>query len=227
MPARKAYYPGAREQYRKFLVHHPHAKTHGELSLQTADEVVPWTSVEIAPEASAYALINEVFCGAFAEVALDADVDGHCDPRAFLDRAVAFANERCMGTLSCTVLVHPATEKRYGAHVTKAIADLRYGGIGVNVWSAVIFALASPPWGAYPGHRPEDIQSGAGFVHNPFLLDHPEKAVVRAPFHGWPTPAWFCDHANLLELGRRTVAFEANPTWRHFFRVVRAALKGG
>ncbi len=221
LPARKAYYPNAREQYRMFLAHYPYAKTHGAISAQT-DEVLPWTSVEITPGADSYALRNEVFCCAFAEIALDAD--GRDDPRTFLERAVAFANERCMGTLSCTVLVHPATEKRYRAHVEKAIADLRYGDIGVNVWSAVIFALVSSPWGAYPGHPPEDIQSGTGVVHNPFLFDYPEKTVMRAPFRSWPTPAWFIDRANLLELGRRTVAFEARPTWRHLLGVVRAAL---
>jgi hypothetical protein len=110
--------------------------------------------------------------------------------------------------------------------VLKAIADLRYGGIGVNVWPGVIYGLVTPSWGAFPGNRAEDIQSGSGVVHNTFLFDHPEKSVVKAPFRIRPTPAWFSDHKSLRDLGQRLVAFEAKPSWGAFFRVVRAALRG-
>ena len=94
------------------------------------------------------------------------------------------------------------------------------------MWPGVIYGLVSPTWGAYPGHTPEDIQSGVGVVHNAFLFDHPEKSIVRAPFRIRPTPAWFGDHRNLRALGERLVDFEASPSWGGFFRVVRAALKG-
>jgi hypothetical protein len=58
------------------------------------------------------------------------------------------------------------------------------------------------------------------------MFDHPEKSVVHAPFRMFPTPPWFADHKNLLQLGRRLVAFEAKPTWSSFFGVARAAMKG-
>ena len=54
--------------------------------------------------------------------------------------------------------------------------------IGINIWTGVVFGFGSPPWGAAPGHMPEDIQSGTDFVHNTFMLDHPEKTVLWAPF---------------------------------------------
>ena len=76
----------------------------------------------------------------------------------------------------------------------------RHGGIGawilrggvadpeklkaVSLRPGAIYGLVSPTWGAYPGHTPEDIQSGSGVVHNTWLFDHPEKSVVRAPFPG-------------------------------------------
>lgn len=34
------------------------------------------------------------------------------DPERFMREAAAFANERCWGTLSCSVFVHPATQAR-------------------------------------------------------------------------------------------------------------------
>jgi hypothetical protein len=124
------------------------------------------------------------------------------------------------------VLVHPATEEAHPDAIARAIRELRYGGIGINAWPGLIYGLVSPTWGAYPGHTPEDIQSGTGVVHNAFLFDHPEKSVVRAPFRIRPTPPWFSDHENLLELGRRLVAFEAKPSWGRLFKVAAAALKG-
>jgi hypothetical protein len=235
--ARKAYYPGARERHRAFLARYPGAMVLGPVPSDVADEVVPWTAIpDVSSEAGGHALTNEAFCGVVAEVTLDlAETEGgivrerdHGGPSAtrFLEQAVSFANERCWGTLSCAVLVHPSTEEDHHEEVSRAVAELRYGAVGINVWPGAIYGLVTPSWGAFPGHRPEDIQSGTGVVHNAFMFDHPEKSVVRAPFRIRPTPAWFSDHENLLELGKRLVRFEAKPSWGAFLRVVGAAMRG-
>ena len=237
--ARKAYYPGAGDRHRAFLKHYPEAMVLGAVPSDAPDEVVPWTAIpDVSADAGGYALTNEAFCGIVAEVTLDLAENeegilrerGHGGPSAkrFLEEAVKFANERCWGTLSCCLLVHPVIEEEEqgAAEVTKAVAALRYGGIGINVWPGVIYGLVTPSWGAYPGHRAEDIQSGTGVVHNAYMFDHPEKSVVRAPFRIRPTPAWFSDHKNLRELGKRLVAFEAKPSWGAFFGVVSAAIRG-
>jgi hypothetical protein len=39
---------------------------------------------------------------------------------------------------------------------------------------------------SFPGHTPDDVQSGIGVVHNTLLLDGPERTVVRSPFHPAP-----------------------------------------
>ena len=235
--ARKAYYPGARDRHRAFVEQYPSAIVLGAVPADAVDEVVPWTAIPDVPaDAGGYALTNEAFCGVVAEVTLDLaeseggilrerDAGGPSATR-FLERAVAFANERCWGTLSCCMLVHPATEEAHPDEVARAVADLRYGGIGINTWPGLIYGLVTPSWGAFPGHTAEDIQSGTGVVHNAYLFDHPEKSVVRAPFRIRPTPAWFSDHKNLRELGKRLVTFEAKPSWRGFFRVVSAAIRG-
>ncbi|MBX3260322.1 MAG: aldehyde dehydrogenase [Labilithrix sp.] len=223
-PPRKAYYPGARERYAAFLERYPRAEVVGRTS-DAADDVVPWT---VIPDVSAddYALRNEAFCGIVAVHELGAADAAGASPARFLEEAVKLANESCWGTLSCCLLVHPATEEAHERELAEAIDALRYGAIGVNVWPGVIYGLVSPTWGAYPGHTPEDIQSGTGVVHNTWLFDHPEKSVVSAPFRIRPTPAWFGDHENLLELGRRLVDFEAAPSWGRFAKVALAALKG-
>ncbi len=219
-PARKAYYPGALDRWRAFKERYPNARVVGRSA--DAESVVPWTLLpDVAPERGEYALSNEAFCGVLATVTLDAD-----GPVDFLAKAVDFANERCWGTLSCVVLVHPSTREEHPREVDRAIAALRYGTVGVNAWSSVGYALVSPTWGAFPGHPPEDIQSGTGVVHNAFLLDYPQKSVVTAPFRIRPTPAWFADHRNLVRVGRKLTAMEAHPSIGKLASLAFEALKG-
>jgi hypothetical protein len=144
----------------------------------------------------------------------------------FLTTAVDFANDRLWGTLSCTILIDAQTQQKFERELDTAISNLRYGAIGINIWSAMLFYFGVTSWGAYPGNSIADIASGIGFVHNTYLFDYPQKSVVYAPFRIFPTPAWFATHKNLLELARQLLNFEANPTWQHLFFVVIAALKG-
>jgi acyl-CoA reductase-like NAD-dependent aldehyde dehydrogenase len=215
---RKAYYPGAQDRYKAFLDHYPAARALGEAT----PESVPWTVLpDIAPSKGEYALTNEAFCGVLAEVALDVT-----SPEDFLDKALSFANDTCWGTLSCTVLVHPSTERDHEEAFDRLIAGLRYGGIGINCWAALVYGLVSTTWGAFPGHSPKDIQSGAGVVHNSFLFDHPQKSVVRAPFRIMPKPVWFPDHKNLANTAKKLTRMEAAPSWGKLFGVAFEALKG-
>lgn len=217
-PSRKAYYPGAQQRYQGFIDQYPKARP-----LQSrSDEVVPWTIIpDVKPTKDEYALRNEAFCGVLATVALESK-----GAKEFLEKAVAFANDDCWGTLSCVLLVDPRTQKANSNAVEKALADLRFGGIGLNVWPGIIYGLVTTTWGAFPGHSPKDIQSGAGVVHNSFLLDHPQKSVVRAPFVIKPTPAWFADHKNLAALGNNLTSYESGPSWGRLAKVALAGLKG-
>lgn len=217
IPPRQAYYPGAQQRYQAFLDHYPQAQA---LALRT-EEIVPWTVIPHVPPKSGYALTQEAFCGVLAEVSLEA-----ADAREFLTQAVEFANHQVWGTLSCTLLIHPETEKNLAAALEQAIAALRYGAIGINLWTGVIYSLGSTSWGAFPGHSLTDIGSGRGVVHNTYLFDHPQKSVVRAPFRIRPTPAWFANHKNLRQLAKRLAAFEAAPTWGKLPGVIWAALQG-
>lgn len=220
-PPRKAYYPGATERWSAFKKRYPSAQVVGT----ETEGAVPWTVIPRL-DGDDYALTNEAFCGIVAEVQVDAPDYVGSHPGRFLKAAVEYANEKCWGTLSCCVLVHPDTEEAHQEDFANAIRDLRYGGIGINAWPGALYGLVSPTWGAFPGHNPENIGSGMGVVHNAWLFDHPEKSVLRMPFRIRPKPAWFADHKNLLALGRRLVEHEANPTWRTFLRVALAGLKG-
>ncbi|MGE0791143.1 MAG: aldehyde dehydrogenase family protein [Sandaracinaceae bacterium] len=215
---RQAYYPGAQQRYDGFLEHYSQSKPLGPRS----KAVVPWTIIEDVPaKKGEYALTNEAFCGVLAETRLDAS-----NPGDFLRLATELGNDVCWGTLSCVILIHPATEKQYAKQLDAALAGLRYGGIAVNCFAGVIYALVSPTWGAFPGHTDEDIQSGRGVVHNGYMIDHPQKSIVRAPFRINPTPVWFADHRTAQDVGRQMVQMEANPTLLRLPPLAIAALRG-
>jgi acyl-CoA reductase-like NAD-dependent aldehyde dehydrogenase len=218
VPARKAYYPGADARYRGFLEHYPEAQPLGAAN----EGSVPWTVIpNVPPVRGEYALTQEAFCGVLAEVELDAN-----NAREFLERAVTFANDSCWGTLSCMLLIDEDTARSEAQALDSAVERLRYGGVCINAWAGVMYGLASPTWGAFPGHPNTDIQSGTGVVHNTFLLDYPQKSVVRAPFRIKPTPVWFFDHKNLRGLGENLLRLETAPGLGSFMATALAGLKG-
>lgn len=106
--------------------------------------------------------------------------------QAFVDTAVAHANEALAGTLGANVLVDPDTLASLGSGFEESLAALRYGTIAVNAWTAFGFLTPTATWGAFPGGTVEDAPSGIGVVHNAFLLDDVERTVVRGPFRPFP-----------------------------------------
>jgi hypothetical protein len=218
MPARKAYYPGAQDRYRGFLDHYPSAEKLGEAS----GDVVPWTVIPNVPaKTGEYALTNEAFCGVLALVELDAN-----DAASFLKAAVLFANDTMWGTLSAMILIDPVTERENKAAFEQALADLRYGGIAVNAFAGVIYALVVTTWGAFPGHPLTDIQSGRGVVHNAFMFDNPQKSIVRAPFRIKPTPLWFADHKTQGSTAKALAQMEAYPSFLKLPKLIANAVRG-
>jgi acyl-CoA reductase-like NAD-dependent aldehyde dehydrogenase len=220
-PPRTAFYPGAAERWQRF--------TRGRRDLRTVGQAgpgqLPWALLPglDAENAGETAFRTEAFCAVLAETEVASE-----DPLEYLDRAVEFVNERLWGTLSATIVVHPKTirDPRLADAVERAIGRLRYGTVAVNAWAGVSFALASPPWGAYPGSTPEDIQSGIGFVHNTAMLSGIEKVILRHPLTVRPKPVTFPSHRTAHRLGRRLAEMETAPSWRGVARVVGAAMRG-
>ncbi len=146
------------------------------------------------------ALFNtEAFCPLMAVVTIPGG-----DVRAYLRDAVAFCNDRLAGNLAASIIVDARAMHDYRREVDEAVAALRYGCVGVNIWSGVGFLLPPLPWGAYPGNTPEHIRSGIGFVHNCRLFSSSQKSVLYAPFVP-PSrrlkPPWFLRHRNQAEIG--------------------------
>ena len=143
---------------------------------------------------------------------------------AFLAEATRFCNDRLWGTLSAIVIARGAAGGS-GDRVAleKAIVALRYGAVAINQWPAVVYALASPPWGGHPSGSLADVQSGIGFVHNT-MLGRIDKAVLRAPLAASPKPACVCHDPTAGRAGPDLVALEADPRWTRLPRVMRRLL---
>jgi acyl-CoA reductase-like NAD-dependent aldehyde dehydrogenase len=222
IPLRAAYYPGAQERQQAFIEAHPDAEEFGtpqgkELAWTLIADLDPHKTDDIC-------FTTEAFCGLFGETALEAS-----SVVEYIERAVAFANEQIWGTLNATLLVHPQSLKdpQVAEAVERAIANLRYGSVGVNYWAGISYALGTTTWSAFPGHPIYDIQSGNGVVHNTLMFARPQKSVLRAPFRSTPTPTWF---ASELGKGRKVfpklVQFEANPSPFKVPGIMWAALRG-
>jgi acyl-CoA reductase-like NAD-dependent aldehyde dehydrogenase len=210
-PRRKAYYPGAGDRQRILVAPHPDAF----LVDQTADDNVPRTVIIGLDSAASDEVCFQV--EAFASVLAVTSLPGG-DPGDYLERAIEFANTRLWGTLGANILVHPATIKALGSRFEDAIAKLRYGCIAINSWTGAGFLLAQASWGAFPGHTPDDIQSGIGVVHNSLLFDRPRRASSTSrstpALAACSTARWRCFPSHPGSSPTSAPIASAKPWWR-------------
>ncbi len=211
LPTRDAYYPGAQQRQHLFVEAHPDAEQFG-----LGDEKrLPWTLITDvdAQREDDICFTTEAFCGLFAETTLVATsvVD-------YIDQAVQFANERLWGSLNATIIVHPKSLQEPGvaAAIERALANLRYGTIGINYWGGVSFTLGVTTWGAFPGDAINDVRSGVGVVHNTLMFSQTQKSILRGPFRSIPTPPWFALRgSSASKVFPKLVELEVAPTpWK-------------
>lgn len=221
LPLERAYYPGTKALYQRFIDAHPEAEPFGIAQ----EGQLPWTLIaSVSNEAPNDILFrNEPFCGLLAETPIHA-----AGLPEFLERAVDFANRQVWGTLSAALFVHPKTLKMPGgdAAVERAIEALRYGAVCVNIQTPMAYVVGVAPWGGFPGQPLEDIQSGTGWVHNTLMFSRPQKVVVRGPFMETPKSPFIFSRAKtgrkvaelLLEMGMA-------PSLRKFLRIFMTAMR--
>ena len=223
--SRPAYYPGA-EDRQNAARQHPKAKF--------LDSSVDRTIIyNVDTHFDEPCFTDEYFSPVLTTVSIQGK-----DPVAFMSEAVKFANEKLDGTLGANIIIHPKTIKAHKNALDSAIADLRYGGIGVNIWCALAFLGAGATWGAYPGHTLDDIQSGNGVVHNAFLFDKPQKTVATGPFrnfprsilsgdlHMAPRPPWFVTNKTAHKTAERLTYFTGTGSLLNLPGILISALRG-
>ncbi|MGH1352072.1 MAG: aldehyde dehydrogenase family protein [Methyloligellaceae bacterium] len=212
-PSRLPYYPGARKRMDDF-------ESHGDNVLKFERPGVD--DFLLAKEGDSWFSNNEVFGPAMSTHTID-----ETGAEEYLRSAIRYANEELHGTLGANIVIHPKTLKKIGKKKFEAIiSDLHYGCIAINSWTGVGFQILQTPWGAFPGHTLDDVQSGIGFVHNTYMFDRPERTIVWAPFRASPRPAWFITNKMQHKIGERIVKFLHKPGWLRFLGILKFGIKG-
>lgn len=219
-PVRCAFYPGSHQRYGAFLAAHPNAEQIG--TPRECD--LPWTLIpDLSSEARGdICFTTEAFCSVVAVVPIAAS-----SVPEYLERAVTFANQTLWGTLAAGIFVHPASmqDPQIKAAVESAIANLRYGTVGVNCAAGIGWVMMTTPWGAYPGSDIYDIQSGNGFVHNTLMFSKPQKTVMFANFREKPKPIAFVSRGKAIRsIGPLLVDLMAAPSLWKLPAILKVAL---
>ena len=225
---RQLYYPGADERMREF---ENHAKDLKKFGRQENPACVVASHSKTKQD---WFNKFEIFAPAMSIHEID-DID----TRAYLNKAINFSNDELHGTLGANILIHPSTIKDIGKeNFESIIARLNYGCIAINAWTGLGFLLVQTPWGAFPGHKLDDVQSGLGFVHNSFMLDSCERTIISAPFRPFPRnllsgnfsllprPPWFITNTRQHKLGKLLTSFQHKPGWKKLPRIFFNALLG-
>ncbi|HSJ71427.1 MAG TPA: aldehyde dehydrogenase family protein [Acidimicrobiia bacterium] len=224
---RPPYYPGAEDRCERVASVSRHVEVFGD----THDRFL---LLEIDPEDTEHpAFRSEVFGPALAVTTLPCP-----DVPSYLIKAARFANGTLEGTLGAVILIDPRTRRRYDAALERALDDLEYGTIAVNAWTGAAYFLSAVAWGAYPGHTPDDIGSGVGFVHNVLMFDRPQKSIVRAPFapshrgflrgefHLGPKMVYFVTNKQAHNIGFQLIAYSDEESMASIAKVASAAIRG-
>lgn len=213
----KAYYPGSLDLHQKFIDAHPEA-----LQLGNPQEGhLPWTFIPDldATNTDDICFKREPFMSLYSETSLEGK-----DIVEYIGKAVEFANNKVWGTLVASIVVHPKSMKdpAVAKAVNKAIEDLHYGSIVINNWGALAHYMIATPWGAYPGSDIHDIQSGIGFVNNPFMFDRVQKSVIYSDFAPIADP-FLANRINYFWF-RQDTRYHYNPSVTNMFNLIWKAM---
>jgi aldehyde dehydrogenase (NAD(P)+) len=225
-PDRRPFYPGTEDRQDTFRAENPDAEALPGPQERTL-------LVDIDPDSNHPAFQDEMFGPIYVTTSIEGT-----DAGDYLAKAVEFANKHLHGNLGANIIIDPTTAGKCAAELDRAIADLKYGCIGVNVWSAFAFLSPRGAWGAYPGNTPTDIQSGTGVVHNALLFDKTQKTVVRAPFRPFQRslrhplqgltvkPPWFLSNRTARSTARAFTMFAADPHPKRLPSIFIPAVRG-
>ncbi len=186
---RSSWYPGATAAWETIT---------GEQA--PSDGTLPWvfrTGMDLA--GGQPFIEREWFVPVAAEISLAADsIEAYCV-------GVHDLLERLPGSLAASVTMPPDLASPDAARAELFIEHLPFGTVAVNTWSALSYAMASVPWGGYPGATLADPKSGIGFIHDPLCLPLVYNTILRGPLVSRLSPAWFPWHPHAATLARGLV----------------------
>jgi acyl-CoA reductase-like NAD-dependent aldehyde dehydrogenase len=192
-PPRRAWYPGSTALWETLAERQAPADGTLPIIFRTG----------LDPDRDARWMEREWFVPCVGEVAIEADsVDSFCSLALEQTR-------RIPGSLAANVTLPAAVDPAMRRRQEMLLDHLAYGVVAVNCWSALAYAMASIPWGGFPGGTLEEPGSGLGMVHDPLLLPLVHNSILRGPLVVWPKPPWFAWNTRGVPLTRGVTAMYA------------------
>jgi len=147
-------------------------------------------------------------------------IDSNNNVEQFLKLVLKWINSNeLFGSLSGVVIIDPRTEAKYKKAFDDFVSKMEYGSVYINDWG-----LFPQPWGAFPKHTPEDVQSGIGKLCNYQLYENVQKVVVRNQF---TNPGHLSvPKKGLPKVLRRASYFMIYPSYLNFASLLGAVILG-
>ena len=211
-----SYYPGYEKRMQKFEQEHDSDKVQ-VLQPKNCDSCTQLLWIPGCSEDD-YVCKNEAFCQVLAEVPLDTDADA----TSFLDYATQFCNEKVSGSLVAGIVIDGTTKRRHRSALHRAVNELNYGTIGINMQPAYSFGTPAVIFGG-KDHSSTDIVSGKGHFGNQFGFQNAEKSILEDTF-------WSLNHVALDTKGgmNRTLfamaRYSSTKSWSDLLKLVGAVM---
>ena len=215
-PAAGSYYPGTADVVAKFRGNHPDAEVlEPEGGRYDSGAFLYITGVD----EDGFAVKNEAFCQILDEVPLDVPANAP----EFLPKAVAFCNDKLLGTLGSCILIDEDTKKAHEDVLAQAVTDMEYGGIAVNTMPPFIFLSPYLTWGG--NEEEKTFVSGRGNFGNLLCYENVEKSIIYAGFTS-PGHMLMTNKSVFDKLASNMARFSMAPTWMNMTKLMAGAVVG-
>jgi len=213
-----SYYPGATERMEEFAKACPTAKRiqpeNG--AYKNADFLLVTDDTE-----TSYCVQHEAFSQVLTEVPLDTPSN---DAAAFLDAAVDFCNTKVLGTLVAGITIDETTRKNNEEALQRAITNLQYGVVGVNLLPLHAFLSPYLTWGGHDNEE-DELVTGRGHFGNVFGYENTEKSIIEDDFVS-PGQVTFTNKASHNSLTSALARYYTWPSWWNLVRLLSTIIPG-
>jgi len=198
VPNRFAFDPGAQGRFARFMRAHPEIELLG--SGHSAD--LPWGLItDLDPASEDLAFTTDPFAPILSETSLQS-----CSASDFIDRAIAFCNERVSGTLVAALVADPRSSRdpSTATALKRGLEGLDYRMVTINL----------PPF------------VGLVYGHNGRETGPHGTTVIRGAFRSVTTPPWLVMHSHSDDVFRRLTRYEASPGAAQLPAIIWYSIRG-
>ncbi|MFC4892479.1 aldehyde dehydrogenase family protein [Pseudofrancisella aestuarii] len=215
-PATGTYYPNSDQVKEDFHKNYPNAEIiKPENGSYKSSDFMLITNVN----ENDFCITKEAFCQIMDEISLDTAATAE----EFLPKAVDFCNTKLHGTLTSCILIDETTKKANREILEKAITNMKYGSVTVNIMSVLTFFNPYLTWGG--NEDKNKIVSGHGNFGNLLNYENVEKSIIYDKFIS-PGHLLNTNKTSMDKLYRCMANYSINPNWSNLFKMLATTVIG-